>query len=93
MVLLCFNTLPAISQIRYIQSIQELEEKGNGWGDTLINIAVLSGGVAAVLSLVKVFKGIERGDQEVQKVAGGWFAAMSVFIIGVWFIKKFVMKN
>ncbi len=92
-ILLCFYTISSSAQIKYINNIEDLNTGAKRWGNSLLDIALYVGAIAAVLSLVKVFKGIEKGDEQVAKVAGGWFAAVSVFIIGMWFVKEYVIRN
>jgi hypothetical protein len=89
----CFYSSLAFSQIRYYSNIEDLEKASNGWGYTLLNIAIYVAAISSIFTLIKLFKGIEQGDDQVKRVAGGWFAAMACLIIGLWLIKEFVMPD
>lgn len=90
--LLCFYSNVLFSQFDYIKTPEELEKSATGWGNSLINIGIILGAIAAVYALVNIFKGIENGDEHTWRVAGGWFSGISFFIVGLWFVKTYVMR-
>lgn len=76
-----------------IDSMEEMETMARNAMHPAIVIAYFVGATFALFTLIKVFKGIRDGDDGVWQIAGGWLAALMVYLFGIWIVNEFIFGS
>jgi formate hydrogenlyase subunit 3/multisubunit Na+/H+ antiporter MnhD subunit len=76
---------------KVINSVEEMEEIARSASEPAVIIAYYLGGAFALFSLINVFKGVQQGDDETSRKAGGWLVALCVYLAGIWIVDKFIL--